>query len=56
MKKLIEGGKSRDEVIAAAPTKEFDAVWGDGFLKPTVWVGIVYDTIANAANPDEKTK
>jgi glyoxylase-like metal-dependent hydrolase (beta-lactamase superfamily II) len=41
--KLVAAGKSRDEVVAAHPTADLDEEWGDGFLKPDVWVGIVYD-------------
>jgi len=40
--KLIEAGKTQDEVIAAQPTREFDARWGGGSLQPDVWVGRVY--------------
>ena len=29
MQKLIRKGMGPDEVLAAAPTKEFDAKWGD---------------------------
>ncbi|MCH8822496.1 MAG: MBL fold metallo-hydrolase [Planctomycetes bacterium] len=43
IKPLVEQGKSRDEVIAAKPTATLDEVWGKGFMKPDVWVGIVYD-------------
>lgn len=39
LKKL---GKSLEEVVAAKPTAELDGQWGDGFLQPDVWVGIVY--------------
>lgn len=42
----IDAGKSRQEVIDARPTANYDERWGSGFLKPDVWVGIVYDTIA----------
>ncbi len=45
--KLITQGKSRDEVIAAAPTRDFDEKWGNGFLDPPTWVGIVYDSMTN---------
>ena len=31
---LIADGKSVEEIVAAAPTKEFDAQWGGGFLNP----------------------
>ena len=44
---LITQGKSRDEVIAAAPTRDFDEKWGNGFLNPPKWVGIVYDSMVN---------
>ena len=43
MQKLIDTGLSRDEIIAAKPTGDLDEKWGGGFLKPNVWVGIVYD-------------
>jgi len=39
---MIAAGKTVDDVVAAKPTKEFDAKWGGGFLKPDVWVKIVY--------------
>ncbi len=42
---LISQGRSRDEVIAAAPTREYDEAWGNGFLDPPTWVGIVYDSM-----------
>ncbi len=42
---LKRAGKSRDDVIAAKPTKSFDSAWGKGFLKPDVWVGIVFDSM-----------
>ncbi len=38
-------GKTRDEVVATKPTADFDPVWGKGFLKPDVWVGIIYDSL-----------
>jgi hypothetical protein len=40
--KLIQAGKSQDEVIAARPTAEFDAQWAGGFWKPEQWVARVY--------------
>ncbi len=39
----VAQGKSRDEVIAAAPSAEYDAEWGNDFLSPAVFVGILYD-------------
>ncbi len=45
VKALVDQGKSRDETIAAKPTAKLDAEWGKGFLKPDVFVGIVYDSL-----------
>jgi len=42
---LKHSGKSRDDVIASKPTASYDPAWGKGFLKPDVWVGIVYDSL-----------
>jgi hypothetical protein len=46
---MIEEGKSRDEIVAARPTAEFDEAWGGGFIKPDAWVGLVYSSL-EAAN------
>lgn len=51
MHKLIDEGKSKDEIIAAKPTADLDEQWGGGFLNADRWVGIVYDGIV--AEPQE---
>jgi cyclase len=43
--KLVAAGKSMDEVIAAKPSAEFDAEWGNGFMKPATFLSIVYDSL-----------
>ena len=43
VRSLVDAGKTREEVIAAKPSAEFDADWGGGFMQPDVWVGIVYE-------------
>jgi cyclase len=43
--KLKAEGKTRDAVIAAKPTADYDAKWGQAFMKPDVWTGIVYDSL-----------
>ncbi len=45
MSALKKQGKTVDEVIAAKPTKKFDAQWGKGFLPPDKWVKIVYSAL-----------
>lgn len=44
--KLIKEGKSKEEVVAAKPTADHDAKWGGGFMKPDVWVGILYTSLS----------
>jgi len=39
---LVKAGKTLEQVTAAAPTAEFDAKWGQGFLKPAQFVTILY--------------
>lgn len=44
---MINMGKTREEVVAAKPTADYDATYGGGFLNPEVWTGIFYDAIMN---------
>jgi cyclase len=41
----IKAGKTLDEVIASKPTRDFDPIWGKGFLKPEQFVRIVYGSL-----------
>lgn len=45
VRKMIDEGRSREEVIAAEPTADFDAVYGGGFMNPPLFVGLVYDSL-----------
>ncbi len=38
-------GKSLEDVIAAKPTAEFDAALGNGFIKPEVFVQLIYTSL-----------
>lgn len=42
---LIKQGRTKEEVIAAKPSAEWDATWGTGFMKPDVFLGMVYDSM-----------
>ncbi len=42
---LIREGKTLEEAQAAVPTKDLDAEWGDGFLKPEQVVQMVYQDL-----------
>ena len=39
---LAKSGKSLQEVIAAKPSADFDAKWGQGFVKPDMFVEVLY--------------
>jgi glyoxylase-like metal-dependent hydrolase (beta-lactamase superfamily II) len=45
VKAMVAAGKTLEEVKAAQPTREFDAKWGGGFMKPDVWLAIVYQSL-----------
>ncbi len=38
---LLEQGKSPAEIVAAKPSAEFDARWGQGFIPPDRWIELV---------------
>ena len=43
---LVAQGRTLEQIRAAAPTKEFDAQWGRGFIRPDVFVELVYRSLA----------
>jgi cyclase len=49
MKRLVKDGKTLEQVQAAKPTAGFDEVWGQGWLKPEQFVGIVYSDLSRPA-------
>ncbi len=49
---LVAAGKTKDEVIAAKPSKDLDAKWGKGFMRPDAIVGIVFDSVSAEAKGD----
>jgi glyoxylase-like metal-dependent hydrolase (beta-lactamase superfamily II) len=44
--RLIAQKKTLDQIVAAKVTADFDAQWGKGFLKPEVFVGILYNDLS----------
>jgi len=50
IKVLIAEGKTIDEAVAAAPTKEFDAKWGGGYVPPDIFTRIVFSSLANTSS------
>jgi len=47
---LIGAGKTMDEAVAAAPTKDFDAQWGQGYVSPDVFVRMVFTSLTDGGN------
>ena len=43
--KLKAAGRPLADVIAAKPTADLDAMWGKGFVPPSDFVAIVYNTL-----------
>ena len=46
VKDLIAAGKTMDEVVTAAPTKDFNARWGGGYVTATVFTEMVFSSLA----------
>ncbi len=47
----IDAGRGVEEIVASKPTAEFDARWGQGFIKPDDWVALVYAVMTREAPP-----
>jgi cyclase len=45
IKDLIAAGKTMDEVVAAMPTKDFDARWASGYVTPEVFTRMVFSSL-----------
>jgi glyoxylase-like metal-dependent hydrolase (beta-lactamase superfamily II) len=48
---LVKAGKSLDEVKAARPTVALDEKWGKGFMKPDLWLTIVWASLSGKDVP-----
>ena len=42
---MVKAKKTLAQVLAAKPTRDYDATWGKGFLKPEQFVEIVYTSV-----------
>ena len=45
VEKLKANGQSIDQILAAKPTADFDATWGNGSLTPDTFVNLLYRTL-----------
>ena len=48
IKALITAGKTMDEAVAAAPTKDFDSKWGSGYVTPDVFTKLVFSSLTGS--------
>jgi cyclase len=47
---LIASGKTIEEAVAAAPTKDFDDRWGTGYVSPGVFTEMVFSSLVGSAS------
>jgi len=45
IRQQLRSGRTLEQVTASKPTAEFDAVWGNGFLKPDRFVDMLYKNL-----------
>ncbi len=41
----IDAGKNLDQIISSRPTRDFDKIWGGGFIKPDSFVTTIYHSL-----------
>jgi glyoxylase-like metal-dependent hydrolase (beta-lactamase superfamily II) len=49
---LVAAGRTMDQTVAAAPTSEFDAKWGNGYLSGKVFTEMVYSSLIKKGTMD----
>ena len=47
VRRLIDEGKSLEEIQAAKPTASFDEKWGNGSFTPERWVALIYQDLGS---------
>jgi glyoxylase-like metal-dependent hydrolase (beta-lactamase superfamily II) len=52
--KLVRAGETLDQVVAAKPTADLDATWGQGFMKPDRFLRMVYQGLAGPGTAGKK--
>jgi cyclase len=49
VKPMVQAGRTAEQIAAARPTADLDARWGQSFMKPDVFLGIVVKSLAKDA-------
>ena len=47
IKEMITVGKTMNEVVASAPTTDFDAEWGSGYVPSNIFTEMVFSSLTN---------
>jgi glyoxylase-like metal-dependent hydrolase (beta-lactamase superfamily II) len=50
VKPLVQAGKTPEQIAATRPTADFDARWGQSFIKPDVFLGLVVQSLTRDAS------
>jgi cyclase len=45
---LIGAGRTMNETVVGGPTKDFDALWGSGYVSPDVFVRMVFASLTDS--------
>ncbi len=48
MQKLIDQGKTLEEIIEMKPNADLDGAWGNGFLDPEFFLKILHSAMPNS--------
>jgi len=54
VKALVAQGKTLDQILAAKPSAQWDGERGGGFMKPDVFVSVVYRSLTGKLPPAPK--
>ena len=44
----IDTGQRVSEVVSSQPTRDFDEIWGNGFIKPDIFVTTIYQSLTGS--------
>jgi cyclase len=50
VKPRVQGGQTLEQITAARPTADLDARWGQGYIKPDVFLGLVVQSLTRDGN------
>ena len=54
--RLVEEGKTLEQVVAARPLADLDGIWGTGFMKPETFLKVVYTDLARTKSAGQPAR